>query len=91
MKRLVCLAVLLIAAAVFVSGYGVTRAVTYQSYYVGEGETLWEIASEHMVEQDKTRDVRELVHDIAEYNGLHGKTLQAGQMIIIPLEKEVKK
>ena len=91
MKRLVGLAVLLIAAVVFVSGYGVTRAVTYQSYYVGEGETLWEIASEHMVEQDKTRDVRELIHDIAEYNGLHGKTLQAGQKIIIPLEKEVKK
>ena len=91
MKRLVCLAVLLIAAAVFVSGYGVIRAVTYQSYYVGEGETLWEIASEHMIEQDKTRDVRELIHDIAEYNGLHGKTLQAGQKIIIPLEKEVKK
>lgn len=91
MKRLVCLAVLLVAAAVFASGYGVTRAVTYQSYYVGEGETLWEIASEHMVEQDKTRDVRELIHDIAEYNNLHGKTLRAGQKIIIPLEKEVKK
>lgn len=91
MKRLFFVAVLLIAAAVFVSGYGVTRAVTYQSYHVGEGETLWEIASEHMVEQDKTRDVRELVHDIAEYNKLHGKTLQAGQTIIIPLEKEVKK
>lgn len=91
MKKLALLAMLLVTAAVFVSGYGVTRAVTYQSYYVGEGETLWEIASEHMIEQDKTRDVRELVHDIAEYNGLHGKTLQAGQMIIIPLEKEVKK
>lgn len=91
MKKLALLAVLLVTAAVFVSGYGVTRAVTYQSYYVNEGETLWEIASEHMVEQDKTRDVRELIHDIAEYNGLHGKTLQAGQKIIIPLEKEVKK
>ena len=91
MKRLVCLAVLLVTAAVFISGYGVTRAVTYQSYYVGEGETLWEIASEHMVEQDKTRDVRELIFDIRKYNGLHGKTLQAGQTIVIPLEKEVKK
>ena len=91
MKKLFFVAVLLVTAAVFVSGYGVTRAVTYQPYHVGEGETLWDIASEHMVEQDKTRDVRELIHDIAEYNGLHGKTLQAGQTIIIPLEKEVKK
>lgn len=91
MKRLFFVAVLLVTAAVFVSGYGVTRAVTYQSYHVGEGETLWEIAGQYMSEQDKTRDVRELVHDIAEHNKLHGKTLQAGQTIIIPLEKEVKK
>ena len=91
MKRLVCLAVLLIAAAVFVSGYGVTRVVTYKTYYVSEGETVWDIATEHMTEQDKTRDVRELVFDIRDYNGLHGKTLQAGSKIIIPLEKEVKK
>lgn len=86
MKKLAFIAVLLVTAAVFVSGYGVTRVVTYKTYYVSEGETVWEIASEHMVEQDKTRDVRELVHDIAEYNNLHGKTLQAGQKIIIPLD-----
>ena len=91
MKKLAFIAVLLVTAAVFVSGYGVTRVVTYKTYYVSEGETVWDIAAEHMAEQDKTRDVRELIHDIAEYNGLHGKTLQAGQKIIIPLEKEVKK
>lgn len=91
MKKLFFVAVLLVAAAVFVSGYGVTRAVTYQSYHVGEGETLWEIASEHMDQQDKYRDCRELIFDIRKHNGLHGKTLQAGQTIIIPLEKEVKK
>lgn len=88
-KFLLC--VLVVAVAVFASGYGATRVVAYKSYRVSEGETLWEIASEHMAEQDKTRDVREFIHDIAEYNGLHGKTLQAGQTIIIPLEKEVKK
>ena len=91
MKKLALLAVLLVTAAVFVSGYGVTRVVTYKTYYVSEGETVWDIASEHMVEQDKTRDVREFIFDIRKYNGLHGKTLQAGQTIVIPLEKEVKK
>lgn len=91
MKKLAFIAVLLVTAAVFVSGYGATRVVTYKTYHVGENETLWEIASEHMVEQDKTRDVRELIFDIRKYNNLHGKTLQAGQVITIPLEKEVKK
>lgn len=90
MKRLVCLAVLLIAAAVFVSGYGVTRAVTYQSYTVGEGQTLWEITGRYMDQQDKYRDCREFMHDITEYNNLNGvKWLQAGQQIIIPLYKEI--
>ncbi len=91
MKRLFFIAVLLVTAAVFVSGYGVTRVVTYKTYYVSEGETVWDIAAAHMAEQDKTRDVRELIFDIRKHNGLHGKTLQAGQTIVIPLEKEVKK
>lgn len=88
-KLLLC--ALIVTVAVFASGYGATRVVTYKTYHVSEGETLWEIAGQCMAEQDKTRDVRELIHDIAEYNNLHGKTLQAGQKIIIPLEKEVKK
>lgn len=88
-KLLLC--ALIVAVAVFASGYGATRAVTYKTYHVGEGETLWEIAGQYMSEQDKTSDIREFIHDITEYNNLHGKTLQAGQKIIIPLEKEVKK
>lgn len=35
MKKLAFISALLIAAAVFVSGYGATRAVTYQSYHTG--------------------------------------------------------
>lgn len=88
-KLLLC--IVIVAVAVFASGYGATRAVTYKTYHVGEGETLWEIAGYYMAEQDKTRDIRELIDDITEYNNLHGKSLQAGQKIIIPLEKEVKK
>ena len=56
-----------------------------------EGRISLEEAKMHMAEQDKTRDVRELIFDIRKHNGLHGKTLQAGQTIVIPLEKEVKK
>lgn len=63
---------------------------TLVAYYVSEGETVWDIANAHMKEQDKYRDCRELMHDIAEYNNLNGvKWLQAGQQIVIPLYKEI--
>lgn len=96
--------VVLLAGLIFLPGDGAAKLAirahgflfpsykqTLVAYTVGEGQTLWEITGRYMDQQDKTRDVRELIHDIAEYNGLHGKTLQAGQTIIIPLEKEVKK
>lgn len=63
---------------------------TLVAYTVGEGQTLWEITRRYMDQQDKYRDCRELMHDIAEYNNLNGvKWLQAGQQIVIPLYKEI--
>lgn len=63
---------------------------TLVAYTVGEGQTLWEITGRYMDQQDKYRDCRELMHDIAEYNNLNGvKWLQAGQQIVIPLYKEI--
>lgn len=76
----------IVAVAVLVSGYTATKVVTYKTYTVAAGETLWEIASTHMKQQDKTRDVRELVFDIAEYNNLRNRQLQPGDVIVIPLE-----
>ena len=76
----------IVAVGVLVSGYTATRVVTYQAYTVAAGQTLWEIANSHLDKQDKTRDVRELVHDITEFNGLRNKYLQPGDVIIIPLE-----
>lgn len=77
-----------VAVAVFVSGYTATKVVVYKQYTVAAGETLWEIAGEHMSQQDKTRDIREFVYDITEYNGLRNKFLQPGDVITIPLEQK---
>ena len=96
--------VILLAGLVFLTGDSAAKLAarahsflfpsykqTLVAYTVGEGQTLWEITGRYMDQQDKYRDCREFMHDIAEHNKLHGKTLQAGQTIIIPLEKEVKK
>ena len=95
--------VVLLAGLIFLTGGGAAKLAirahsflfpsykqTLVAYTVGEGQTLWEITGRYMGQQDKYRDCRELMHDIAEYNNLNGvKWLQAGQQIVIPLYKEI--
>lgn len=94
--------VVLLAGLIFLTGGAAKLAIrahsflfpsykqTLVAYTVGEGQTLWEITGRYMDQQDKYRDCRELMHDIAEYNNLNGvKWLQAGQQIVIPLYKEI--
>jgi hypothetical protein len=49
---------------------------------VGEGDTLWAIASEVA----KPGEVREMVHQIEELNALSGSALSVGQEIAVPVE-----
>lgn len=62
---------------------------TFVAYYVAEDDTVWDIAGYYMGQQDKYRDIRELIHDIRKHNNLFNKELQAGQQIVIPLYKEI--
>jgi hypothetical protein len=48
---------------------------------VGEGDTLWAIASEVA----EPGEVREMVHQIEELNALSGSTLTVGQEIAVPV------
>jgi hypothetical protein len=48
---------------------------------VGEGDTLWGIASEVA----KPGEVREMVHQIEELNALSGSGLSVGQEIAVPV------
>lgn len=89
MKKLL-FAVLLIAAAVFCSGgIGNHYAAETRTHSVRIGETLWDVASSYMNQQDKYDDVRALMYDIEQANGMDMKTrhsLKPGQVLIIPLE-----
>ena len=93
MKKAFFLA-LLITAAVFCNGnVGNNYAVEMRTHSVRIGETLWEVAWDYIPQQDKTKDVWELIYDIQQANKLDPKStaLVPGQKLIIPLARKVEK
>lgn len=52
----------------------------HETMIVQPGQTLWTIAQELGIE----RDVREVIHDIEELNGLPSARIRAGQRLIVP-------
>jgi nucleoid-associated protein YgaU len=58
-------------------------SVTESSVIVSSGDTLWDIAAEYAGEGT---DVRKMVYSIKKRNDLTGSSLQAGQLLIIPVK-----
>ncbi len=58
-----------------------SRALDGRSYEVQPGDTLWQIAA---AEYDESLDLRAVVYEIREANGLHGALLQPGQQLALP-------
>ncbi|HEX6221736.1 MAG TPA: LysM peptidoglycan-binding domain-containing protein [Acidimicrobiia bacterium] len=50
-------------------------------YVVVQGDTLWEIAAEHVTPD---QDVRPLIRQIRDLSGIQSSTLQPGQILQIP-------
>ena len=59
-------------------------AVPVETYTVRAGETLWDITSGVAAPGE---DVRDVVAELADLNGLAGVGLQAGQRILLPAER----
>ena len=76
--RLVAVLLFLVLLTVVLTVFGSRSAATGE---VGEGDTLWVIASE-VAEPGQVRD---MVHRIQELNALSGASLQVGQEIAVPL------
>lgn len=57
------------------------RPVQTRTVVVGEGDTLWDIASD-IAEPGKTR---EMIHYIEELNALPGPSLMLGQKLAVPV------
>lgn len=52
----------------------------HETMIVQPGQTLWTIAQELGIK----RDVRKVIHDIEELNGLPSARIRAGQRLIVP-------
>jgi Tfp pilus assembly protein FimV len=80
------LAVLLVGGAVLTGGRAVAEApaasVAVDTYTVGDGETLWSIASAFTAPGE---DVRETVDELAALNGMADSALTAGEQILVPV------
>jgi LysM repeat protein len=48
---------------------------------VNRGDTLWEIASEHI---SQSRNIRSYIAQIKQLNGLSSSVLQEGDVLILP-------
>ena len=59
-----------------------TAPVMYHSHYVTSGETLWDIASEHMSDD---MDKRKAVYLIQKANDLDDASIHPGQRLKVPV------
>lgn len=83
----------IVAVAFMVSGW--LKPTNYRTekhiHTVAAGQTVWEIATDYQAKQDKKMSVGELVHKIYKANRLDPKAyIQPGDLMIVPLEMEVK-
>ena len=81
-RALSLLVVILLTVSVFgvCNAFGETKVKT-ETVVVKSGSTLWSIASDI----DSNKDIRELVYEIQEMNGIVGNNVYAGQVIEIPI------
>ena len=75
----VCALFLLIGGASDASAEGPPPPAT--EYVVAQGDTLWEIASEHKAPGE---DIRVVIDEIKERSGITSSALQVGQVLRIP-------
>lgn len=89
--RLFLLIAACLAAVIFLTGgRGLHMEQQNKLHVVKAEQTIWGIATKYMSQQDKTRDVRELIYDIGKENNLHNYHIEPGQQLVIPLWVEVK-
>jgi hypothetical protein len=90
-KRRFTAFLLIVFASVFLAGFAfaekpvrAAEAPTYAEVEVRAGDTLWRIASEY---KSEGQDIRRLIYDICQINGVSADSIQAGSMILVPVSK----
>lgn len=59
---------------------------TEKRVVVSAGQTIWGIAYKYYDQQNKYRSMDEFVYTITQRNGLMGKFIHPGDIIVVPLE-----
>jgi nucleoid-associated protein YgaU len=92
-KAFLTIAALLAAMIWLTGGKGVQYAIEQRTHTVSAGQTVWGIATKYFPRQNKYRDIRYLVDDIGKANHLPERSwnIRPGDVLIIPLAKEVRK
>ena len=85
-RRMLAVVALLVGAAIvgpqaFASD-GPSEPVAVDTYTVGTGETLWDIAAGLT---PAGHDVRDTIIDIQHLNAMSGTSLEAGQQLFVPV------
>jgi len=75
------LIVVLASVSVFISASSLDTAVTYKSFVVQKGDTLWSIASEY---GPNDMDIREYINEIEKANPISNSFLAEGQELKLP-------
>ena len=89
-RRVVALLALVLALGTILLGSqgatagGSPRATEVVAYTVAPGETLWSIAASVAA---PTEDVRDVIAELEDLNGLTGAGLQAGQQLLVPASR----
>lgn len=73
----------LLAQPAIAAASSASATVEYETVTVGAGETLWDVATS--VTED--RDVRDVVADVQQLNGLDGSHVEPGQVLSVPNER----
>lgn len=87
--RSICIILLVIFALSIICAKGTLshREIEYKTIYVNRGDTLWDIASNLRTSNDyyKGKDIRYIISDIKNINGLESSNLSVDQKLIIPV------
>lgn len=59
----------------------------YESYVVSYGDTLWDIAQKYKIEGF---DIRNVILEIQERNGLKSDVIRYGQVLEVPVYKQMR-
>ncbi len=85
MKKLLFLACM---AASLWAAYDYTRPV--EKYVVkatvNAGDTMWDIVGDEMQKAGDRRSIQKVIYETSRISGVHGRALQVGDVLLIPIE-----